>query len=99
MGKAGWTSVDELQRLGFKQETEKFLVWFSFKDDGFSIESFIEKDFVWGKLPETRVSKNEAIVDVSNVFDKKVMVGKDLFEVDGPYLFTDGDDHETEGWG
>ena len=39
-------------------------------DDGFSIEAFIEKDFVWGKLPETRVSKNEAIVNVSNMFDK-----------------------------
>ncbi|CAL1153578.1 unnamed protein product [Cladocopium goreaui] len=35
----------------------------SFGDDGFSIEAFIEKDFVWGKLPETRVSENEAIVD------------------------------------
>ena len=98
MGNVGWTCVDELQRLGFKHEPEKFLVWFSFKDDGFSIEAFIEKDFVWGKLPETRVSENEAIVDVSNVFDKKVMVGKDLFEVDGPYLFTDGDNHKTNGW-
>jgi len=34
------------------------------------IEAFVEKDFVWGKLLETRVSKNEAIVDVSNMFDK-----------------------------
>ena len=70
MGNVGWTCADELQRLGFKHETEKFLVWLSFEDDGFSIEAFIEKDFVWGKLPETRVSKNEAIVNVSNMFDK-----------------------------
>ena len=34
------------------------------------IEAFVEKDFVWGKLLETRVSENEAIVDVSNMFDK-----------------------------
>ena len=70
MGNIGWTCVDEFQRLGFKHETEKFLVWLSFEDDGFSIEAFVEKDFVWGKLLETRVSKNEAIVDVSNMFDK-----------------------------
>ena len=51
-------------------ETEKFLVWLSFEDDGFSIEAFVEEDFLWGKLLETRVSENEAIVDVSNMFDK-----------------------------
>ena len=26
------------------------------------------------------------------------MIGEDLFEVDGPDLFTDGDYHEAEGW-
>ena len=56
--------------MGFKHETEKFLVWLSFEDDGFSIEAFVEEDFLWGKLLETRVSENEAIVDVSNMFDK-----------------------------
>ena len=67
MGNVGWTRVDGFQRLGFN---EKFLVWFNFEDDGFSIEAFVEKDFVWGKLLESRVSENEAIVDVSNMFDK-----------------------------
>ena len=57
MGNVGWTCADELQRLGFKHETEKFLVWLSFEDDGFSIEAFVEKDFVWGKLLETSLQK------------------------------------------
>ena len=70
MGNVGWADEDEFQRSGFKHETEKFLVWLSFEDDGFSIEAFVEKDFVWGKLLESRVSENEAIVDVSNMFDK-----------------------------
>ena len=69
------------------------MIGFSFEDDGFSIETFIEQDLVWCEVFETDISKDESVVDVSNTFDEQVVVGKNLFEVDGPDLFTDGDYH------
>jgi hypothetical protein len=65
LGNVGWTCVDEFQRLSFHHKAEKFLVWFSFKDDGFSIEAFVKKDLVWRKLPKSRVSENKLNVNVS----------------------------------
>ena len=53
MGNVGWACVDEFQRLGFKHETEKFLVWFGFKDDGFSIEAFVQQYLIWWKVSKT----------------------------------------------
>ena len=55
MGNVGRTCVDEFQRLSFQHKPEKFLVWFSFKDDGFSMEAFVKKDLIWGKLLKSRV--------------------------------------------
>ena len=32
------------------------------------------------------------------MLDKQVVVGENLFEVDGPDLLTDGDNHEAKCW-
>jgi len=91
--------VDEFQRLGFKHETKKLLVRFHFQDDGLSIEAFLKKDFIGWKLLEARVAKDESVVHIADVFDEEMMVGKELVEVDGPNLSTDGNNHEAKGWG
>ena len=87
--------VDEFQRLGFKHETKKLLVRFHFQDDGLSIEAFLKKDFIGWKLLEARVAKDESVVHIADVFDEEMMVGKELVEVDGPNLSTDGNNHEA----
>ena len=99
MGDVGWACVDEFQGFCFEHEAEEFLVWFGFKDDGLAIETFVQKDLIWREMLKPRVSKDESIVNISDVFDEEVMVGKDLFEVDGPDLLTDRNDHEAEGRG
>ena len=65
-------------RLSFKND----------KNDGFSIEAFIEQDFVWLKILGPRISKDEPVVNVADMFDKQIMIGQHLFEIDGPNLFT-----------
>ena len=87
--------ISQLQWFCFEHEAKKFLVRFSFKNDGFSVEAIIEKDFIWCKFCEAFVSKNETVVDVADVADEQVVVGKKLIEGDGPDLFTDGDNHQT----
>ena len=67
------------------------MIRFSFKNDkndGFSIEAFIEQDFVWLKILGSRISKDEPVVNVADMFDKQIMIGQHLFEIDGPNLFT-----------
>ena len=50
------------------------MIGFSFEDDGFSIETFIEQDLVWCEVFETDISKDESVVDVSNMFDEQVVL-------------------------
>ena len=50
---------------------------------------------MWCEFCEAFVSKNEAVVDIADVADEPVVVGKKLIEGDGPDLFTDGDNHQT----
>jgi hypothetical protein len=54
-----------------------------------------KKDFIGWKLLEARVAKDESVVHIADVFDEEMMVGKELVEVDGPNLSTDGNNHEA----
>ena len=87
--------IDQLQWFRFEHEAKKFLVRFSFKNDGFAIKPIVKQDFVWCEFSEAFLSEDETIVDVSDMADEQVVVGKKLMEGDGPNLFTDGDDHQT----
>ena len=92
----GRTKVDEFEWIGFKHETEKLLVRFGLQHNGFAIEAFIKKDFVWWQVAEARIPQNQTVVKVSNMSDEKVVVFEDGFEIDGPDLCADGDDHEAQ---
>ena len=87
--------VDQFQWFCFKHEAAKFLVRFSLKNDGFSIESVVQEDFIWCQCSEAFVSKYEAIVNISDVSNEQMMVGEKLMEGNGPNLFTDGDYHKA----
>ena len=90
MRNVGGTLVHEFQGFCLQHKTKEFLIWFSFKDDGFAVEAIIKKDFIWREMLKSRITKDESVVHISNVFDKKVVVSQDLFEIDGPNLFADG---------
>ena len=60
---------------------------------GFPIETIVEQDFIWCKVSEAFVPKDETVVDVANVTDKQVVVGKELTKGGGPDFFTDRDHH------
>ena len=94
----GWTDIDQFQRICLKHEAQEFLVRFSFKDDGFAVETVVQQNFIWGQHVDLGVTQNQAIVHISNVANKKVMVGEDGFETGGPDLFTNGYHHEAKGW-
>jgi len=82
-------------RSSLQDKAEKFLIGFSFKNDGLSIETFTKQNFIWWKVLEAGIAKDESVVDVSDMFDEQIVVGQHLFEIDGPNLFTDGDNHQT----
>ena len=88
--------VDQLQWFCFKHETKKFLVRFRLEDDGFSVESFVQEDFIWCKCSEALVSKYETIVYISDVSNEQMMIVEKLMECTRPNLFTDGDYHKAK---
>ena len=90
-----WSLIDQFQWLCFEHEAKEFLVWFRFEDDEVSIESIIQKDLVWRKRGEAFVSEDKTIVNISDMLDEQVMIGKKLVEGIMPDLFTDGYHHET----
>ena len=94
----GWADTDQFQGIGFKHETQKFLVRFGLKDNGFSVETIVQQNFIWGQHVDLGVTQDQAIVHIANVANKKVMVGEDGFETGGPHLFADGHHNEAEGW-
>lgn len=73
------------------------MVRLGFKDNGFSIETVVQKDFIWWQSVDVGVAKNETTVHVADVTDKQVMVVENGFEVCGPNLFADGDHQEPVG--
>ena len=60
----------QLQWFGFEHEAKEFLVRFRFENDGFSVESIVQKDFIRCEFHETFVSKDETVVDVADVADE-----------------------------
>ena len=96
MGDVGRTLIDQLQWFCLQRETEEFLIRFGFEDDGFPVETFIKQHFIWWEASKARIPKHEAVVHISDVANEQVVIGKDLFEVDGPNLFANGDNHEAE---
>ena len=80
----GRSLIDQLEWFGFQHEAKEFLVWFSFKNDGFAIETIIEEYFIGSKISKLSVTKNQAVVNVADMSDEEVMVGEKLVESDGP---------------
>ena len=74
MGDIGGTKIDKFERVGFKHETEKFLVRFCLKHNGFAIEAFIKEDFVWGQVTETSIAQNEPVVNIADMSNEEVVV-------------------------
>jgi hypothetical protein len=63
----GRALIDKFQWLCFKHEAEKLLIGFSFEDYGFFIKTIVQEYFVWWKIFEAFVLKNEAVVNVADV--------------------------------
>ena len=82
MGDIGGTKIDEFEGIGFKHETEKFLVRFSLGYNWFSIEAFVKEDFIWWQVPKTGVAQDETIATVADVSNEKMVVFEDGLEVD-----------------
>ena len=80
--------IDQFERFGFQHKAQKFLVRFSLRYGGFAVEAIVKEDFVWCQVCETCVTKDQPVVHIPDVANEKVVVGEDLFEVDGPNLFT-----------
>ena len=98
MGDVGGSLIDQFEQFGFQHKAQKFLVRLSLRYDGFAVEAIVKEDFVWWQVCETCVTKDQPVVHIPDVANEKVVVGEDLFEVDGPNLFTNGNDHEAKGW-
>ena len=62
--------MDQFQWFCFQHETEEFLIWFGFQDDGFSIEAFIQQYFIWWKISKTRITKDEAVINISDMSEE-----------------------------
>ena len=92
----GQSLVDQLQRFCFKHEAKKFLVRFRLENDGFSVQSFVQEDFIWCKCSEALVTKYGTIVSISDVSNEQKMIGEELVESAGPNLFTDRYYHKAE---
>ena len=45
--------IDQFQGFCFKHESEEFPIRFGFKDDGFSIEAFVQQYLIWWKVSKT----------------------------------------------
>ena len=45
---------------------------------------------------DLRVTQNKAIVDIANMANKEMVIGKDRFEAGRPNLFADGNYHGAE---
>ena len=82
MGDIGGTKIDKFERIGFKHETEEFLIRFSLEHNGFAIEAIIKEDFIWGQVAETSIAQDETVVNVADVSNEKVVILKDGLEVD-----------------
>ena len=92
-----WSVLDKsAPRVLFK--AKKFLARFCLENDGFSVEAFVQEDFIWCKCSEALVTKDQTIVNISDVSNEQMMIGENLVEGTGPNLFTDGNDHKAESW-
>ena len=70
-GRYWWVHCNQLKRFCFEHETKEIFVGFGF--------SFVQEDFIWRQVLKARVTKDESIVHVADVFDEKMMIGKELF--------------------
>ena len=91
--------IDQLQWFCLQHEAKKFLTWFCFKNDGFSIETVVKEYFVRREIKKSSISKYQAVVNISNVTDEEMVVGEYLVKIDGPNLFADRDHHQAKCWG
>ena len=87
MRDVGRSLINQLKRLRFEHETKKFLVRFCLENDGFSVEAFVQEDFIWCKCSEALVTEYETIVNISDVSNEQMMIGEELVEGTGPNFF------------
>ena len=92
----GWSLINQLQGFCFEHEPKKFLVRFCLEDDGFSVEAVVQENFIWCKFSEAFVTKDQTIVNISDVSNEHMMIREDLAKGTGPNLLTDGNDHEAK---
>ena len=92
----GWSLINQLQGFGFEHKPKKFLVRFCLEDNGFPVEAVVQENFIWRKFSEAFVTKNQTIVNISDVSNEQMMIGEDLAKGTGPNLLTDGNDHEAK---
>ena len=86
MRDVGWTLIDHFQRLGFDHESQKFLVRFSLQNDGFSIKTIVKKDFIRRHFCKAFVTKDQTIVNITDVPNEQMVVGYDVAKGSGPNL-------------
>ena len=71
MGNVGRSLVNQLQWFHFQHEAKKFLVGFCLKDDWFSVYKPSSKEyFIWWKVFEACIPKDETVVHVADVADE-----------------------------
>ena len=80
----GWSLINQLQGFCFEHKPKKFLVRFCLEDDGFSVEAVVQENFIWCKFSEAFVTKDQTIVNISDVSNEQMMIGEDLPR--GPFL-------------
>ena len=95
MGHIGGTTVDEFERICFKHTSPEFLARFCFKHTRLSVEAFIKENFIWWKITQASIAKDQAVVHIWDVPDEEVVVRENLFEIDGPDLLGNGHHHQT----
>lgn len=98
MGNACRSTINELKGVGFDHEAQQFLIRFSLPNDGFSIETCVEQNLKRWRILNEMVAQDQSIVHIAKMSNKKVMIGQNLFKVDGPNLFANGYQHEAEFW-
>ena len=61
----------------FKHETQELLVRLSLQNNGFAIKAIVQQDLIWREVLDLRVTQDKAIVDVANMANKQMVIGKD----------------------
>ena len=53
------------------------MVRLSLQNNGFAIKAIVQQDLIWREVLDLRVTQDKAIVDVANMANKQMVIGKD----------------------